>query len=65
MASNLGGRAVSVVAAGGIPYVRSTVGNTPIATPVTTGNAPPITLVSSGAPPINLVDDLGVQWVAP
>jgi len=37
----------------------------PIVTPVTDGKGPPITLVSSGAPPINLVNADGAQWEAP
>jgi hypothetical protein len=61
LASNLGGRPVSVVSAGGAPYVRSTATNVPIATPVTDGKAPPITLVSAGAPPIRLVNDDGTE----
>jgi len=63
LATNLCGRPVSVVAAGGVPYVRVT-DKAPIATPVTGGKAPPITLVSAGAPPINLVNADGTQWVA-
>lgn len=61
MASNLGGRPVSVVSVGGAPYVRTTATNVPIATPVSGGKAPPITLVSNGAPPINLIKDDGTQ----
>lgn len=53
-----------MVAAGGAPYVRVTVG-APTATPVTTEDAPPITLVSAGAPPIVLINDDGTQWEAP
>lgn len=64
MAVNKCGRPVSVVSAGGAPYVRVTA-NAPIATPVTDGKAAPITLVSAGAPPINLVNADGTQWVAP
>lgn len=61
MASNLCGRPVSVVSAGGAPYVQ-VLANAPIATPVTGGKAPPITLVSAGAPPIVLVNSDGTAW---
>lgn len=54
MAANLGGRPVSVVAAGGAPFVRVTAG-APIATPVEAGAGPPITLVN----------DDGTQWEEP
>lgn len=64
MATNLCGPPVSVVATGGRPYVRVT-DKAPIVTPVTDGKGPPITLVSSGAPPINLVNADGAQWEAP
>lgn len=64
MATNLGGRPVSVVDAGGAPFVRVT-DKAPIAVPVTDGKGAPITLVESGAPPINLVNDDGTQWEAP
>lgn len=50
-------RPVSIVTSGAHPYVAVVDG--PPATPVTTGNAPPIVLVESGAPPICLVDDNG------
>lgn len=60
MATNLGGRPVSVVSAGAPPYVRVT-SRAPIATPVSAGKGTPIMLVASGAPPINLVQNDGTQ----
>lgn len=57
----VGGPPVSVVASGGAPFVRTTATNVPIATPVSNGKAPPITLVASGAPPIRLVQDDGTE----
>lgn len=58
-----GGPPVTVLDAGGVPFVQVSTG-APIATPVAAGGLP-ITLVASGAPPIVLLNDDGSAWEAP
>lgn len=55
---------VSIVASGAPPFVRAYT-NAPIATPVEDGTGLPITLVSSGAPPLIFVNADGSPYAGP